>query len=296
MVEAHYWSSGVVKSFPKYGETAPLHPKQDLIELLKRHHTRDIHLPVYRVPGEDKIPRYGKIAARMNLGLEMHILAVDIDLPGHAAWESLEASHTGLRSALRCCPLAGGYTTPHGMRLLWVLEEPVPIPVATEYIKRWHKVLRQRGLNPDPQCGHWTAAYRLPNIKMKNEVRKGILDLYALESGVTLSFKPKRLTEKQGMQPKPAPPIAVNAENALSTVSERLQRDPESRRRFALYIGAEVDDNRVHNATCPGCGRESVWWLVNPDKDRHQYARCNHQNSCGWWGHLIELRSVNVRR
>ena len=35
---------------------------------------------------------------------------------------------------------------------------------------------------------------------------------------------------------------------------------------------------------CPGCGRASVLWYVEPG--RKASAWCAHQNSCGWFGPL----------
>ena len=285
-MEAHFWPSGRERSFPKFGD-APLSPQKDLIALLREKHRSNVHFGLYRIPGKDKIPRLGKDAQNLELGVEMHLLAADFDRDPHTPWESTEEAHKALRDALERCPLAGGYTTPRGLRLVWMLENPVPITDATPYLKRWYRILRQRGLNPDPACCHWTQLYLAPQIPK----RESHLDLYALECDSRLDFAPKIVSKKQAVLPAPA--IDVHPSVVTSTIIERLHSDPESRKRFGVYLKAEVSETRVFHVRCPDCHENSVWWLIIPEKGRHKYARCNHENSCGWWGHLYELRSAN---
>jgi hypothetical protein len=70
-----------------------------------------------------------------------------------------------------------------------------------------------------------------------------------------------------------------------------LEIDPAARERLGDALGgrrarrqsAEV----VKGVRCPGCGRESVWWLVDPATWKG--AKCEHRNSCGWSGRLYDL-------
>lgn len=70
-----------------------------------------------------------------------------------------------------------------------------------------------------------------------------------------------------------------------------LRSEPDYRRAWAGQVGAEVVERPVgevaRGATCPGCGDRSVWWLIDPE--RAYRARCHHQESCRWTGHLEEL-------
>jgi len=52
-------------------------------------------------------------------------------------------------------------------------------------------------------------------------------------------------------------------------------------------VGARIMGDRARQATCPACGRASVWWELQPAGAG--WARCNHQASCGWAGSLQEL-------
>ena len=289
-MKAHFWPSGRVYSFPKYPQ-APLHSSENLLDLIRREHSTDAHFTVYRIPGKDTIPRLSKGAEQMDLGVEMHLIAVDIDREPHEPWDSPHDARVALREHLEKCPQAGGYTTPRGLRLVWALTTPIPIGQASTALKRWHNILRQRGLHPDPQCAHWTQAYRLPHVVVGGKKRTGHLDLYALEGGITLDFKPRKAPKRKPIPPAKA--VGVHPSLVEQTILERLQQDPESRKRFGIFLGAEISGNRVYHVRCPDCGRDSVWWLVQPNnKDRH-YAQCNHTGeSCGWWGHLYDLRHL----
>jgi len=63
-----------------------------------------------------------------------------------------------------------------------------------------------------------------------------------------------------------------------------LIRNPDARFDLARRIGASISGNRAYHATCPGCGAPEVWFKFSGG-----WANCNHRNSCGWTGELIEL-------
>jgi len=67
----------------------------------------------------------------------------------------------------------------------------------------------------------------------------------------------------------------------------RLRTDRATRERAAQWLNARIVGRRAERVLCPGCGRLSVWFWVEPG--RQSTAICNHRNSCGWWGHLDEL-------
>ncbi|MCB9610502.1 MAG: hypothetical protein H6716_28190 [Polyangiaceae bacterium] len=70
-------------------------------------------------------------------------------------------------------------------------------------------------------------------------------------------------------------------------LNHALRDDPDARLRLAVQLGARVGGNRATHIHCPSCGRASVWFWIDP-REMH-VARCNHLNSCGWFGHLDQL-------
>ena len=59
---------------------------------------------------------------------------------------------------------------------------------------------------------------------------------------------------------------------------------------IADKLGAKVVNNNAKNITCPNCGRPDVFFSIDlalPNSQR--WPKCNHQNSCGWWGPLSSL-------
>lgn len=96
---------------------------------------------------------------------------------------------------------------------------------------------------------------------------------------------------KPGPTPRPSLPVTVPPELARAVAARRLASDPEVRRRAAEHLQATLRDSRAERITCPKCGRLSVWFWLDPS--RMKAARCNHRNSCGWWGRLEELLNVN---
>ncbi len=85
----------------------------------------------------------------------------------------------------------------------------------------------------------------------------------------------------------PPPPVAVRPDLALRVAQHRLNCDPGVRERAAEHLQGRIGATRATRMPCPGCGRRSVWFYLDPR--RKKTATCNHQNSCGWWGHLDTL-------
>jgi hypothetical protein len=281
-----------VKSWPRHKDKS-LFPMLDLIEALDCEHPSDAQLLTYRVVGKSHIPRLSKEAEDLGLPIEVHLLAADIDRDPHEPWDTPDQAKLFLMDALTKCPFATGYTTRRGIRLLWVLETPIPVSRADETIRRWYRILNQRGLDPDMQCAHWSRTYRLPRVKVKGEKIHGFIDSYALKSGAKLDFHPK-IIDKQNQPIPPSNPTEVHPNARVRAIAEKLDTCPTSRKRFGDWLVGEekTSGNRVYHIPCPSCGEESVWYLIDPDKERHRYARCNHENNCGWWGNLFELRGM----
>ena len=78
-------------------------------------------------------------------------------------------------------------------------------------------------------------------------------------------------------------------------VQERLNGDPDSRRRLGLALNGQIRgealNGRAVGIRCPQCTRSSVWFSLIPKA--WVVGRCNHRNSCGWTGWLDELAEAH---
>lgn len=95
------------------------------------------------------------------------------------------------------------------------------------------------------------------------------------------------LVKASAPPPRRSEPVCVPPELARAIAARRLATDPDVRRRAAEHLQATVRESRAERIPCPKCGRPSVWFWLDPSQMKT--ARCNHQNSCGWWGRLEEL-------
>lgn len=56
------------------------------------------------------------------------------------------------------------HTTLHGSRLVFVLEEPIPVDVSESYYNGMVALFHSRGFHVDPDCSDWTRAFVLPRV------------------------------------------------------------------------------------------------------------------------------------
>jgi len=82
-------------------------------------------------------------------------------------------------------------------------------------------------------------------------------------------------------------PTVLAAQGVEAAAREALRRDPAARERAGRELGARMVAEAARGIRCPRCGRASVWFPIVPDGAGG--ARCNHQNSCGWYGWLDDL-------
>jgi len=138
---------------------------------LQREYTTDAHFVTYTVPSADEgFPRLNKPV----LGdLEAHgasvlctMLVLDYDNPGHAAWteDALRAFLTRVDDSPLIPDWTAFYTTLHGARFIYVLEQPVPALEAEQrllsLVAKFHKI----GIAVDTATKDWTRLFRLPHV------------------------------------------------------------------------------------------------------------------------------------
>lgn len=57
---------------------------------------------------------------------------------------------------------------------------------------------------------------------------------------------------------------------------------------LAQSLGGEITPDRAVKIPCPKCGRSSLWFWLDPTTMKT--ARCNHQNSCGFFCYPSQLK------
>lgn len=71
---------------------------------------------------------------------------------------------------------------------------------------------------------------------------------------------------------------------------EGLFHNLDFRMKIANRIGASIDGNIARNVTCPSCGRDEVYFSIDPYLPHSVlWPHCNRANKCGWWGKLEDL-------
>ncbi len=172
-------------------------------------------------------------------------------------------------------------TTCPRFRVILPLREPIP---ATEWAGVWRWAEERAEGEIDPACKDPSRLYLLPAIPLAiSPYERRVLNLH----GPLLS--PKRLQARPPRQPPPragVDPVQAQARRVLRT-------SRAARERAASWLQATIRSNRAEHIRCPQCGRSSVWFWLEPGTQIT--ARCNHRNSCGWWGHLDTLLNLHGR-
>lgn len=173
-------------------------------------------------------------------------------------------------------------------RLVLPLAQPVP---ATRWTACWLHAAERAAGQVDPKCKDPCRLYFLPGVSSPN------VPFVFLEhdpGGHLLALDPERApTPASTPVPRRAQPRRhlpagrdLDRQRAL-----RLRNDPNTRRRAGQHLGGRLQgtggSERVTHVPCPGCARPSVHWFIQPE--RMTGAACNHKNSCGWRGPLVEL-------
>lgn len=167
----------------------------------------------------------------------------------------------------------------------WRLVVPLARPVPT---KRWESVWRWATARTpaDTACRDPGRLYFLPALGSPEQPHEAKLHIAPLLD--LLVAAPESPNQKK--EP-PRKPICVPARLRSRAVRRRVAKDPLTRERIAISLGAVLagggEQRRAEDLPCPSCGRRSVWFWLTPSTA--SFARCQHRNSCGWAGPLDEL-------
>ena len=127
----------------------------------------------------------------------------------------------------------------------------------------------------------WTKAETPGNASERLRAKKGVQTFDEKDKAVREARKARRYT--------PPKELDVGAGKYEREMMRRLREEPSVRMALAKELGAKVvgEPPKASGVICPSCGKKSVWFYI--DVDRMTTARCNHQNSCGYWGSLYDL-------
>ena len=178
-------------------------------------------------------------------------------------------------------------------RVVLPLGEPVPAPLWPE-AWAWAVAKLPDWLKPDPACKDpsrmfWRPAAPPDAPGHRSLAQGGRMLVIPLEE----VQREKRERERKARERRERlrrrvklPPKQQDIE-----LRARLRDDPVLREKVGVRLGGRVTGAgyllRVVGIACPACGRASVWFPLEPRKSSS--ARCNHVNSCGWWGWLEDL-------
>lgn len=169
-------------SFPKdpYAKTWKALP---LPEAIERRWNVDAHILGYTdLAGlREKPPRWhrysqGVLADEERAeGLFLGAVFADVDRNPHTPWRTPGEAKEATAAVFALYPDACAvYSTRSGVRVVWQLEELVPIRHATWWLRQWHAQAARQDLAPlglkyDLSCAEWTRCFRLPHVVRDGE-------------------------------------------------------------------------------------------------------------------------------
>ena len=169
---------------------------------------------------------------------------------------------------------------------------PLAVPIAGQvWSAVYARTLEQAGLTADPQCKDAARVFFLPaqgaGGPHRSTYAKGqlldlcpVVDAVVAEQAEQEQEKRRRLAELKQ--------VLHTTRDMERAARDALIHDPSARLALAERVGARVVEasgrRAARGAPCPCCGRPDVWWLV----DGTGWAKCNHQQSCGWEGSLYD--------
>jgi hypothetical protein len=168
----------------------------------------------------------------------------------------------------------------------WRLVAPLARPIPAEGWPAAWAWAEGRTPGVDPSCKDPGRIYFVPAIPSDDRPHDA-----RVHAGPVLDLLARLPPPPAITTPRPRPRLRVPARLWAAAARRRLAEEPASRLRFAGLVGATVvgdgDARRAEDVACPACGRPSVWFWIAPN--RQTSARCQHRQSCGWRGALLDL-------
>jgi hypothetical protein len=168
-------------------------------------------------------------------------------------------------------------------RLVLVLADPVP---AAAWPRAWNWAAERAGRKADAKCKDPSRLYLGPAVASERAPWRAVVHD---PGGHLLRIDWERFAEAPPARRHGSPPRtgAPPADPRRRAARELLHHDRNARLRAAELLDATIVDRRADRIRCPSCGRDSVWFWLEPGAQ--STASCKHRESCHWWGHLDDL-------
>lgn len=227
-------------SYPKHADLAVEWPVLDLEEALDTEFGVDAHASTYAPTNGDRAYRLSLEALAMPIAAETFLSVVwsDLDTPDHEPWSDQKDLDNAVDSFSDAFPELGVYATRSGLRLVGMLERPVPIKQAQAWLAVWHQEKSALAstlpgnLVWDLTSAEWTRFFRLPKV-----TRDGKKTWEAADIDLIRHLKPIRDGKRTNVKgdPSKAPQVAVQV-----TIGQDLRPDqiPEPPKDWRAYIHA----------------------------------------------------------
>ena len=163
---------------------------------------------------------------------------------------------------------------------------PLAQPVQARHWRRaWHWAQTRADGHLDEATKDPSRLYLLPG--RPSEAVPFVVDLEEGEG--VLELDAAALPEPPSARPAYTfhPVMLPTQAEADREVRRRFKLDPVTRDKAGLQLGGVRRDNRYTGIRCPQCGRDSVYFFVEPE--RMTSACCNHRRTCGFRAPLIRL-------
>ena len=158
---------------------------------------------------------------------------------------------------------------------------PLAVPVSREeHYGLWYWAYIKTGKKIDKACKDPSRVWLLPSVDVRFEQTE--MDFRAFNH------------EGQLLNSEIAGPLR-KAFNRTKRRAPRLQGiDAKKRMTLGRALGGTINESAVRFLECPGCGRSSVWYWIDPHWV--DYAQCKRKHSCAWAGTLEELAGMRRPR
>lgn len=160
-------------------------------------------------------------------------------------------------------------------RVILLFEERCP---AEKWKQVWRAIIKLAPGQPDPKCSDPNRMYF---CNYGTALGQGKTDAYW---GMPLDWR------KLDLEPEPSH-VYKEVKNShprtpLYDGEQQFTTRPE-REALAMKLGGRLTSTRATKITCPRCGRDDVWFFLDPGKKLS--ASCNHDKNCQWVGGLWRL-------
>lgn len=160
-------------------------------------------------------------------------------------------------------------------RIVIPLSEPVPGHGWVKFWRFWYDKLEHK---PDQACKDPSRLYHFPAHP------NGVTPYGAWCEGEPLPVNPYIWQAPERKPYRPRTPILVR--HRLKNLYGECEN---ARRELAKRLNAVEGDNGLFaKIKCPGCGKNTAFFYADP-YGAMKGARCQHRNSCKWYGWLEDL-------